>query len=262
MIVDPIVSTIAGDSHKNAETRRALAPLVDLAQRHGCALLGITHFTKGTAGRDPLERVTGSLAFGALARVVMATARRPDDHPDGPARLLVRTKSNIGPDGDGFHYQIEETELDDHPGLFATHSTWIEPIEGTARALLASAEIDPNDDNRSVSNEAERFLRSLLADGPMEVSEVQKQAKAVGISRKCLRTARERLGIRTNKIGFKSGWEWEFPHEYAQGAQQNKRASSGTFVTEKASSPEQYSNSDDSQSIMGTVIEYPRNGKL
>ena len=56
-------------STKNAEVRRGLQPLVDFAGETGCAVLGGTHFTKGTTGRDPTERVTGSLAFGALARL-------------------------------------------------------------------------------------------------------------------------------------------------------------------------------------------------
>ena len=33
LIVDPVVSAVAGDSHKNGEVRRALQPLVDLACR-------------------------------------------------------------------------------------------------------------------------------------------------------------------------------------------------------------------------------------
>jgi len=58
-----IVSAVAGDSHKNSEIRRALQPLVDLGERTGCAILGISHFSKGTAGRDPVERVTGSIGL-------------------------------------------------------------------------------------------------------------------------------------------------------------------------------------------------------
>ena len=84
LIVDPIVSAIGGDSHKNAETRRGLAPLVDLASDIGAALLGITHFSKGTSGREPVERITGSLAFGALARVVLIAAKEQDSE-DGTA---------------------------------------------------------------------------------------------------------------------------------------------------------------------------------
>jgi len=78
LIVDPIVSAVATDSHKNGEVRRSLQPLVDLAATHGCALIGITHYSKGTAGRDPLDRVTGSLAFGAFGapRVRLRRSRR------------------------------------------------------------------------------------------------------------------------------------------------------------------------------------------
>jgi putative DNA primase/helicase len=43
LIVDPIVSAVAGDSHKGAEVRRSLQPVVDLAHQLGCAVLGITH---------------------------------------------------------------------------------------------------------------------------------------------------------------------------------------------------------------------------
>jgi putative DNA primase/helicase len=76
LIVDPVVSAVAGDSHKNTEVRRALQPLVDLASALGTAVIGITHFSKGTGGRDPVERLNGSLAFGAIARVVMVAEER------------------------------------------------------------------------------------------------------------------------------------------------------------------------------------------
>lgn len=74
ILIDPVVSAVSGDSHKNAEVRRGMQPLVDLAGELRCALLGVTHFSKGTSGRDPVERITGSLAFGALARLVMVAA--------------------------------------------------------------------------------------------------------------------------------------------------------------------------------------------
>jgi putative DNA primase/helicase len=41
LIVDPVVSAVAGDSHKNTEVRRALQPLVDLGAALGAAVLGI-----------------------------------------------------------------------------------------------------------------------------------------------------------------------------------------------------------------------------
>jgi RecA-family ATPase len=91
IIIDPIVMAIAKDSHKNAETRRDLQPIVDLAAALKAALLGVTHFTKGTEGRSPIDRVTGSLAFGALARVVMVAAKKQDEDDKPGVRLSWRT---------------------------------------------------------------------------------------------------------------------------------------------------------------------------
>jgi putative DNA primase/helicase len=78
IVLDPVVAAVAGDSHKNTETRRGLQPVVDLAGQLDCALLGITHLSKNTSGREPLERVAGSIAFGAVARVVLATVKAAD----------------------------------------------------------------------------------------------------------------------------------------------------------------------------------------
>ncbi len=94
IILDPVVAAVSGDSHKNTETRRGLQPVVDMAEELNVAVLGITHLSKGTSGREPLERVAGSIAFGAVARVVLATVKPAD--PDAPRRV-VRAKSNLGP---------------------------------------------------------------------------------------------------------------------------------------------------------------------
>jgi len=139
LIVDPVVSAVAGDSHKNSETRRALQPLVDLASGLGAALIGVTHFSKGTTGRDPVERLTGSLAFGAIARVVMVAAKKQPG-PDGaePERILSRAKSNIGADTGGIAYALCQSEP--AHGVSATSIRWLDPIEWTAREILGAAE--------------------------------------------------------------------------------------------------------------------------
>jgi putative DNA primase/helicase len=102
LIVDPVVSAVSGDSHKNTEVRRALQPLVDLADACNCAILGITHFSKGGQGGDPSQRVVGSVAFAAVARVVLVAAKVRADEEGRDVRILARSKSNIGPDDGGF----------------------------------------------------------------------------------------------------------------------------------------------------------------
>lgn len=101
LIVDPVVSAVAGDSHKNTEVRRALQPLVDLANRLDTAVVGISHFSKGGAGGDPASRVVGSIAFTAVARVVLVAAKLKGEEGELDRRVLARGKSNIGPDDGG-----------------------------------------------------------------------------------------------------------------------------------------------------------------
>jgi putative DNA primase/helicase len=142
LIVDPIVAAIGTktNSHNNAETRNSLQPVVDFAQAINCAVLGISHFTKGTGGKDPIERVTGSLAFGALPRIVFAAAKTDETAEGDMPRIFVRAKSNIGPGGGGgYGYDIDAAPLLERPDITATRIVWLEPIEGSARELLDAA---------------------------------------------------------------------------------------------------------------------------
>jgi len=211
IVVDPLVSAVSGDSHKNAEVRRGLAPLVDLAARMDAALLGITHYSKGTGGRDPLERVTGSIAFGALARVVLGTVRMEAKEGDPQKMMMARAKSNIGPDGGGFSYAFEQVELPGHPGVSASRIVWGAAVEGTARELLQEAEYE-QDRQAPARDEAEEFLRDLLETGPMATDDIKAEAKDAGISWSTIRRAKEAIGARPRKIGFADArWFWALP---------------------------------------------------
>ena len=212
LIVDPVVSAIAGDSHKNAEVRRGLQPLVDLAGAMHCALLGITHFSKGTGGRDPVERLTGSLAFGALARVVLVAAKHQEEGEDGrTVRLFCRAKSNIGPDDGGFEYDLQQAELKTHPGIFASSVLWGEAVEGAARELLATADATGDDGEGGTLTDAKRFLADLLADGPLRAGEVFKDADQAGYSKRSIQRAANAIKVERHKDGMKGGWSWRLP---------------------------------------------------
>lgn len=207
-IVDPVVNAVAGDSHKNGEVRRALAPLVELAQRHDVAVLGISHFSKGTAGREPLERVTGSLAFGALARIVLvaAKAKQGDDEPT-TQRLFARAKSNIGPDDGGFAYRIEFGPLPGDRRIETSWVVWGDPVDGSARELLA--ELEPaDDDDGSAIDDAVDFLRDLLANESRPVADIKRAAGAAGHAWRTVQRAKDKLRIKPIKAGMSEGWRW------------------------------------------------------
>lgn len=83
--------------------------------------------------RAPTRRsVVGSVAFTAVARVVMVAAKVKGDEEGQDTRILARSKSNIGPDDGGFQYHLEQSEP--LPGIHASHIAWGKAVEGTARS--------------------------------------------------------------------------------------------------------------------------------
>jgi putative DNA primase/helicase len=202
ILVDPVVSAVAGDSHKNTEVRRALQPLVDFASAAGAALLGITHFSKGGAGSDPASRVVGSIAFTAVARVVMVCAKTQD--ADGTERrIMARSKSNIGPDDGGFAYTLEQVEA--LPGIWSSRTVWGQAVEGSARELLAEPEPEQQG---STAREAADFLRELLALGMCPSKVIKQEAEEAGFAWRTVHRAADKLGVKKVKGGMDSGWYW------------------------------------------------------
>jgi putative DNA primase/helicase len=205
LIVDPIVSAVTGDSHKNTEVRRALQPLVDLGQSLNAAVLGISHFSKGGQGNDPAQRVVGSIAFTAVARVVLVAAKVKSE--DGEERkVLARGKSNIGPDDGGFEFDLAQAEP--IKGINASYVIWRNPVEGSARKLLSETdESDPD----SVGTDAKNFLIEILADGVTPVAEIEKQAENAGVSWSAVKRASSKLGVKKQKGGYQGAWYWSLP---------------------------------------------------
>lgn len=229
LIVDPVVSAVAGDSHKNTEVRRNLQPLVDLGQECQCAILGISHFSKGTGGKDPVERVTGSIAFGALARIVLATAKVEDDSLPEGTRLFARAKSNIGSDTGGWYYRMNTITLKQDPDILTTEILWGDQVEGSARELLASA--DAMDENGgSALEEAKQFLESELALEAVPAKKIMTLARQNGISDRTLKRAKSTLKIKSKKSGLDVGWCWHLPEPPPKDAKKAEECHSKTVA--------------------------------
>jgi putative DNA primase/helicase len=212
LILDPIVSAVTGDGHKSNEVRRSLQPVVSLAQRTGCGVLGITHFTKGTIGRDPIERITGSLAYAALARVVLVAAKCRAEDGEEARRVFLRAKSNIGPDDGGLEYQLKRVEVAPH--VEGQRVVWGASIEGAARDVLNDAENEVDDEaDAPTTRDADDALRRVLGRGPLSKREAESAMRAEGFTNKQIRCARERIGVKAKRTGFgkDTGSTWRLP---------------------------------------------------
>jgi putative DNA primase/helicase len=214
LTIDPVVSVVGGkvDNGNNAGHREKLQPLVDFGKEMKCAVIGITHFTKGTIGKNPIDRVTGSLAFGAVTRVLfVATKNKTGD----PERMFIMAKNNLGPTLGAFGYFIAGAPLMERPDIIASRVVWGEAIEGTASDLLDAAEDDGKGTggtgNADVTNRAHDFLLSALAAGERNQRDIAAEGEALGFSRDRLFRASKALRVVKRKDGIMGGWLWRLP---------------------------------------------------
>jgi putative DNA primase/helicase len=224
LIIDPIVSAVAGDMHRANDVRRSLQAVVDFAEAHNCAVIGITHFAKGGAGKAPQDRVIGSQAFGALARMVLVTAKEED----GSRRVLARAKSNIAPDDGGVAYTLDLVTI--QGGIAATHAVWDGIIEGTAREILGEVETDEDGDG-GTRDDLEQMLIDTLNDagGSMATKALMAEVRDAGHSWDTAKRLKKSMGIEAKKMSMGGAWIWCLPatqfrreHEGSEGSTLNK----------------------------------------
>lgn len=223
IIIDPIASAIAGDSHKNSETRRDLQPLVDLAAASNATVIGITHLSKAGGDTDPITRVLGSVAFTALPRVVLL-ASKYKDHDEADSHIMVRAKSNIGADGGGFDYSI--TEAEPIQGVNTNAIIWNDYIDGSAEELLRVDQSNGREcpKRKTEVSRAAEALESILLNGPEYSNKVFETMKSQGFSERTVRRAVQQRGIVSTKRGDNGRWMLTLPPNLATSATEQNLA--------------------------------------
>ncbi|WP_175850024.1 AAA family ATPase [Burkholderia cepacia] len=211
LIVDPIISVVQGDGHKSIDVRRSLQPLLDLGTAHNCAIFGITHFSKGSKGSSPLDRILGSQAFGAAARVILIAGK---DDSSG-RRVFAKSKANIAEEAGGFEYAIDVVDMGD---LSSSRIQWGEPLTGSARDILREIEADDADDSgdgeqQSKFERARAMIYELLRPFA-STRELKAAAAADGMSWRTVEAAKQAeinsgAKIRAVKQGKEWGWIWD-----------------------------------------------------
>ncbi len=198
IIFDPITSLIKGDSNKQVDVRNSLRWAIELAEEKSCAILGITHFTKGTAGISPAERITGSVAFSALPRIALATLVMPNSDQ----KILCIAKSNLGIDKGGFEFTIEQVAISNN--ITASKIKWGMELKQSAAQIIN--DLNFREDQR-INHNAVDTLRDLLKQGSMASHLIKQIMKKNGFSEKQTRTAKDNLKIIVERKGNQTFWK-------------------------------------------------------
>jgi putative DNA primase/helicase len=222
VVVDPVSAYLGdADSHKNAEIRALLAPLGDLAAKHGVAVVAISHFNK-SGQQDALLRVMGSLAFVAAARAAYAVVK---DQNDPQRKLFLPLKNNLGRDVSGYAFTLETVWLADN--IETSRIVW----EQEAVTITAEEAMEPpdNSEKRTEFEDAKAFLQNLLCDGPVSSKQVRADTEGAGYSWVTIRRAQKALGIEPAKDGMKGSWAWKLPEKVLNEAEDAHSKTMSTF---------------------------------
>lgn len=212
IILDPLISRLASklDTHKDADVRQALEPLVHLADKTGAVVMGIIHVNKG-ASRDPLNMVMGSRAFTAVARAVLFVAENPEKED---TRVLGQPKNNLGRcDLPTRVFSIENklvgTTVEGQ--IFSGKLKWEGETDRTIREIVEE-QSDSSTDHSAV-REAVDWLADYLKQqhGLAESALLKAEGKRAGHSESTLKRARKKLRVRTESAGFPRKTWWLMP---------------------------------------------------
>jgi hypothetical protein len=131
------------------------------------------------------------------------------DQENSERRLFIRVKNSLAKDSAGLAYSVIAAENG------APVIAWEPEVITTTVDEALSFPITNEEQNST--DEAVEFLKYLLFNGPVQVSEVFNEGKQSGLSIKALRTARNKLSVKSYKKEFKGCWWWALPKD--EGAQ-------------------------------------------
>jgi putative DNA primase/helicase len=164
--------------------------LSELAERRGVTVLAVTHFNK-SGGSNSLERISGSIAFPAAARMVWGFSKDPNDPG---RRLMLFGKSNVGPEVPGLAFRIIGTE---------DGRATIEWIVGAVSEKLEDVLRQEQEDHHKGDKlgQACDLIRELCARGPVASDIITARAKELGIGDYSIREAKKLLGCKSHRKG-------------------------------------------------------------
>lgn len=194
VVVDPVMAYFGADidSYRDQDVRRALSPLVALAQSTHVAMLVLRHLRKTGGGKDnggpALYRGGGSIGISGAARSVLTVGPNPND---STTRVLASVKSNLGPPPQTLGYDLESMVV---AGCQASRVRWLGVVDATADEALngagtSKASNRDDDDDRAVLS----AIRSREEAGSPETSRALIRGGVPGLGRERVSRSLERL---------------------------------------------------------------------
>jgi hypothetical protein len=235
LMIDPLMAALPGgiDSHRDQDVRRVLAPLAQLAADADLAVIGVLHLRKGAAN-EALDRVSGSVAFTAAARSVLAFGQSSGEDEEY-GRVLAHAKSNLGPLAPSLAYRVEPATVR-HGDLDIPTSRLV--CDGETDVVAGELLSPPIGEDRSKVDIAADWLAYHLGDGEWHpTAETRDAAKEAEIEGRTLQRAMSRLGVESKRDGFPAKGSWRLPAVVPVDLAQQSRQGGGHHSSNGSSKP-------------------------
>jgi hypothetical protein len=168
----------------NANIRKQLWPMQDIAEHYDLAIVILAHTNKGDHA-DPLNRLSGGRAIGGAARAVWYLGQ---EDRESDTYYMASAKVNDFKPAQTIAYSIVGTGTDT-PGSIR----WGDLSEVSAWDL----DNPPKNNNTGKAEACEAWLRDQLAEGPAESARIKREASVMGYGDHVLRKARQSLEAKT-----------------------------------------------------------------
>ena len=205
------------NSWRDGDVLRVLGPLVDLAERHQVAVIGIMHPAKGEAS-TVLNKILGSKAFTMKARSVIFCVedeRGAEGTGGRPQYLMLNEKNSLAAKAPGLIYHFENVAPRADRGDDPAEIAKMEPVpvvrwhQGTVAVRMRDLAEDRRAGRSSGVADCMSWLVERLRQGGGDARTIEDEAKQMGFGPSTMRAARKKLGVISKKSGFGGGWQLE-----------------------------------------------------
>lgn len=180
---------VNGNVNNFSDVRKALKPLKKLVEDTSTAILIITHFNKMSSETNALNRISGSVDFGAFIRSGLTVGKNPSDKDQ---LVMAQSKNNLAPIGDSIGFHITDTaDINKMPSLMYDGI-----VMYSADELLGK----PRTQAPVVAQAEEQLLELLEKNGnKIKAKEAMEILTNQGISSTSVQRAKNNLGCSIKK---------------------------------------------------------------
>lgn len=198
VVIDPISNHLGGISMVDEqEVRKVLTPLQGVARTHNVAIICVMHLNK-KEGISAIHRVSGAGAFVGVARASWLFAQNAAAQSN---RYMMPLKNNYAKEPTSLGYRMDAVTVEiESEDVLIPRIEWLDELNLDVDQVISTPA------KRPPREEAQGFLRDLLANGPIDASQVRAAAIGEGISERTLDRAKAALGVESRK--GPEGWEW------------------------------------------------------